>query len=210
MGKGRGSFVTTTTTNGRSRGCCDVGIERPREGRFEVRKLEARRFPWSLRATVEWSHPCGAGHEDCVETDSEGPQDHRPAICVLGEVEVSLEGLVARELAPVRRLGSARAWAAPDVGEEALAAWCFMHMCGSLKDHRHRPTRQYRSSSASAGSSSSAPSFGLPSPGLLGECVGCRPSSDASAIGYYRVDSRGRIGWAHVAAYLIILALRFS
>jgi len=115
VGKGRGSFVTTTTTNGRSWGCRNVGIERPLLERFEVRKLEARTFPWSLRAIVEWSHPCGAGHED-----RKVRRTTRLGICVLGEVEVSLEGLVARELAPVGCLGSARAWAAPDVGEEAL------------------------------------------------------------------------------------------
>ena len=31
---------------------------------------------------LEWSHPCGAGHEDRLEI--EGPQDHL-AICVLDE-----------------------------------------------------------------------------------------------------------------------------
>ena len=108
-----------TTTNGLSRRSRKGGIAQPLLDRFEVRKLEPRTLPRALRAIAEWSHPCSAGRGDCLQT--EGLQDCLLALCVLGKGEVSLEGLLARKLAPLCCLSPARARAVPNLGEVAPA-----------------------------------------------------------------------------------------
>ena len=110
-------LVTMTTTNRRNWGSHEVRIAQPLLERFEVCELEPRIFPRTLRAIAEWGHPLSAGFRDRLETDD--PQDRLFALCELGEEEVALEGLVAREPALLGRLSSTRAWAAPTL--EAVA-----------------------------------------------------------------------------------------
>jgi len=108
-----------STTNELSRGSRKIRISQPLLDRFEVRKLESRTLPRALRAIAEWSDPCGAGRGDFLQT--EGLQDCLLAPCVLRKGEVSLEGLLAREHAPLFRLGPARARAVPNLVEVAHA-----------------------------------------------------------------------------------------
>ena len=108
-----------TATKGLSRGSRKGRIAQPLLDRFEVRKPEPRTLPRTLSAIAKWSHPCSAGRGDSLQT--EFPQDGLLAPCVLGKGEVSLEGLLASKLAPLRCLGPARAWAVPDLEEVAPA-----------------------------------------------------------------------------------------
>ena len=108
-----------TTTDGLSRGSRKVGIAQPLLDRLEVRKLEPRTFPWTLRAIAERNHPLSARRGECPKI--EDLQDFLLTLCELGEEEVTLERLVARKPAPLYRLSPARARAAPNLGEVALA-----------------------------------------------------------------------------------------
>ena len=112
-------LVTMATTNRRNWGSHEVRIAQPLLDRFGVYELEPRTFPRTLRAIAEWGHPLSAGLRDLLETDD--PQDRLLALCELGEEEVALEGLVAREPALLGRLSSTRAWAAPTLEEVAHA-----------------------------------------------------------------------------------------
>jgi hypothetical protein len=108
-----------TTTNGLSQGSRKVRIAQPLLDRFKVRKLEPRTLARALRAIAEWSNPCGAGCGNCPSR----PRTLRTASlhsCVFGKGEageVSLGGLLARELAPLCCLRPARAWAVQNLGE---------------------------------------------------------------------------------------------
>ena len=104
-----------STTNGLSRGSRKIRIAQPLLDRFEVRKLEPRTLPRAFRAIAEWSDPRSAGRGDRLQT--EGPQGCLLALCVPGKAEVSLEGLLAREHAPLLRLSPARARAVPNRAE---------------------------------------------------------------------------------------------
>ena len=108
-----------TATNVLSRGSRKGRVAQPLLDRFEVRKAEPRGLPRALSAIAKWFHPFGAGRGDCLQT--ERLEDGLLAACVLGEGEVSLEGLLASKLAPLCCLGPARAWAVPNLFEVAPA-----------------------------------------------------------------------------------------
>jgi len=108
-----------TTTNRLSRGSRKVRIGQPLLDRLEVRKLERSTFPRTLRAFAERSHPLSARRRECLKIE-----DLQGCLLTLGEleeVEVALECLFARKPALLCRLSPARAWAAPILGEVALA-----------------------------------------------------------------------------------------
>jgi len=110
-----------TTTNGLSRGSRKVRIAQPLLDRLEVRELEPRTFPWTLRAVAERSHPLSARRRECPKI--EDLQGCLLTLCELGKEEVTLEGLIARKPTPLYRVSPARAWAAPNLGEVALAVF---------------------------------------------------------------------------------------
>ena len=108
-----------TTTKGLSRGSRKVRITQPLLDRLEVRKLEPTTFPRTLSAFAERSHPLSARRWELLKI--EDLQGCLLTLCELEEVEVALECLFARKPALLCRLSSARAWAAPNLGEVAPA-----------------------------------------------------------------------------------------
>jgi len=112
-------WTTTMTTNRLSRGSRKVRIHQPLLDRLEIRKLEPSTFPRALMTLAERSHPLSARRRECLEI--EDLQSCLLTLCELAKVEVALECLFARKPALLCRLSSARAWAAPILGEVAPA-----------------------------------------------------------------------------------------
>jgi hypothetical protein len=104
-----------TTLNVLSRRSPKVRIPLPPLDRFQVRKLEPRTLPWTFRTLAERSHPPSVGLGECRLI-----QGCLLAVCKLGGIQVSLQGLLARKPAALLRLRPARARAAPTQVKVAL------------------------------------------------------------------------------------------
>jgi len=124
--------------------------------------MESRTLPRPLRAVAERGHPrhaAASGRRNRLEPEE--LQDRVPVTGESREVEVPLEGLVAREPTPVR---SARAWAPPGEREVARAVL----QASSFKLHAH--TRVFERREAGANATIQVPLCD-PGPGALG----CKP-----------------------------------